>query len=235
MPEINLDQISEQSVDLEPRVTKGAHFVAGGDETLKGRITVGTPLVIPVTADTTKKDTLLGAFMKANPTGYKFHALRFACTLNVVNGEPFNWATLSVLMERKNDPDASPAPIAWQLEPCKLSIPVTYTQKVDVGADLTIPPFWKFSISPEQMTSWPQDEIYLQALGIQESTPKWHFEKTSRVALGGSYPLIATVITPADTSVQCEVQFDAEIERMKFGLIRYSAALPPAVASFVIP
>ncbi len=233
MAEILLPPIVERPVELEPRTLKGGQPPADVT-TLADRISLGEPFVFPLTADATDKDTTLSAFIKTNPGDYKFNLVRLGCTLHVVDGEPFKWATVGIVMERTDDPDAKPAPVAWSLQPDSLSIPVTYSQKVDVGASLSIAPFWKFSVTPEVAASYSQSDVYLQAVGLQESTPKWEFTQTSRVALNGSYPLLAVIVSPRDVPIACEIQFDAEIQRKKFGLIRYGARIPSVVSTFVI-
>jgi hypothetical protein len=193
-------------------------------DSLQGWISLGEPVAIRITPENVDEDKQLRAFVEAEAATYIYHMVGLTCTFRPRDGEPFVNARLMVQLARTGH-DQPSQPIAWSMDPLRLTRPVEYKRKVEVGAKLellhaTIGP----TMSSEQ--SFAADDTFIDGLNLRQSTPIWEFRRTKSVEIRGSHLLAMVVRSPRDSVTHGDVTLSANVSRRQLGVISYQAAFP---------
>jgi hypothetical protein len=224
------EKITWHETVLEPdesRITKGVDVAGAGQ--LKGWVSLGEPVIFPITLDEVPEDDPdLRQFLAANGATYNFYMVHLACTFRPADGESFDKAWLAVDLSRE-DGLPQPQPIAWSMKPTKLDKLVEISRTVKLGATLKLA---EIVVGPEagleQERKWTGSEIFLEALNELQPNPIWEFSRTNSVEIRGGHRLVLVARTPKEAATQGAVSLSASVERKRLGIIPYRAAFPQA-------
>ena len=216
----------EHDIDLvaEPKLGAG-----GGRERIPGRISFGTPVVSPLTAqEAVERDAEWRGFLEAEAAHSDFCLLGLVCTLRPgTDGDVFEDASVGIELESPGQPAGS-QPIAWSIAPKERTYPPAADSpaQIQIGATLGI----QFQVTIP--LGGTKDAVpYLVGMGERESDPEWRLHATSGRALMGAEPLSLMIKIPAGQPAIAHVSFAATIRQKRFGLIPYYADLPPVLST----
>ena len=206
------------------RVTRKGNTTRELPEELRGWIKLGTPIVAPVGDPVTQGDT------------HRFAHVQLAVSLRPGDEEPFQsvWLKVQLSRESRIENDASP-PIAWSLHPKTQSSPVEVTTKLKLNGSL------KFSgvgigTDQERDQKFTHNEVHLEAFNDLRSDPVWEFRGTELTPIRGAHRLHMIVRYEKGTACRGNVKLEATIQRKRWGLIEYTAALDGLEATtFMLP
>lgn len=199
------------------------------NEPVPRRISVGGPVHRRIAADSTD-DAELRHFLKEEAADSDFYLLHLTCSLKHDEDEPFTEALLE--LDLTADGAAVP-PIAWSMQPDRLSHAVEVSRKVTLTPTLKILGVG-VEVAGEAGRTVTKQQAFLEAMYELESTPSWALYRTSSTELRGMYRFHLVVRTPKDTSVTGTTTIEAKVRRKRFGIIPYRAVLTdgPGTASF---
>ena len=188
-------------------------------ESLRQRISVGGPVYRRIDAGSTD-DAELRHFLEAEAADSDFYLLHLTCTLRPGADDPFT----EVLIELDLAQSGGAEPIAWSMDPDRISDPVELSRTVSLGPTL------KFfgvgvDLKAEQERKVTKQEIFLEALYELESTPSWGLYRTSASELRGLHRFRLVVRTPKGSVVSGTMLIEAKVQRRHFGVVPFSAAL----------
>lgn len=211
---INLDlpdpTLHEFSLRADQRQTRSL----SGLKELRGAVDLGEVISVPLDASLAGDDALLKHFLQKEGDGYRFHLLRLVCGFRPGKGETFDRAWLTFDLRRE---DGGPAnrPIAWSMEPERLSRPVEISTTVKLNSKLG---FSGAEVGGEigGGEKYSRDEVFLEAYKQQQATPFWEFRTTSKVDLQGSYRLSMVVRSPAAVVTGGEVSLSVGVKQTRY-------------------
>lgn len=217
----------EHDIDLLAEPTLGP---GGGPERIPGRISFGTPVVYPLTAqEAAQRDAEWRGFLQAEAAHSDYCLLGLVCTLRPGNdGDVFEDASVGIGLESPGQ-SAGSQPIAWSIAPKERTYPPAADSpvQIQIGANLGI-----FQVQVTVPLGGGTDATpYLVGLGERESDPEWRLHATSGRALIGAEPLSLMIKIPAGQPATAHVSFGATIRQKRFGLIPYYADLPPLLST----
>lgn len=215
-----------QSAALAPedRSTKGSG--PPPSERLRGWVALGEPVAIPLTLARVGADDDLRHFIEEAGATHAFHLVHLACSFRPADDEPFAKAWLAVSLARSEGDGEAPTPIAWSMQPQRLSDAVQAAQTVRLGGALKL-----FDNGPgiesgaETTESWTRHDPFLEAFNELRADPLWEFTRTARAAIRGQFRLTLVVRAPRDVPTAGEVSLATVVQRRHFGLIPYTATL----------
>lgn len=193
---------------------------------LRGRISLGTPLVRRLTAaQATEGDEDWLDFLESQSGQYDYLLLSLVCSFRPsVDGSPFADAGIGIRLEAPGEPVAR-QPIAWALLPKKRALPVAS------AAHLTLTARLMFVEAGVEYTPDPngREELFVVGMGERDSDPEWRFTATAGTLLVGDETLALIVRVPAGVPAQALITIAATVRQRRLGLIPYRAQIPPAL------
>jgi hypothetical protein len=214
--------IEPVDIDLEPlslfldtRVTRGADDTdSEAASPLERIVSLGRPVVIALTAKRAGADKELAAFIEGERGVARYALVYLACSFNRVEGAGISRAWVNVkLSAPKTGPEE--APIAWSMEPLRSRTALTQNRKVTLKVPM------KFvEVGGESSVTSQVEEVFCEALGLQESTASWEFTDRESMHLTGSHRLHLVVRAPSE-AVTGAVSIHAEVERRRLGIFSY--------------
>jgi hypothetical protein len=213
--DIEVPELVETAAVLEPdgRVTRGQVK----PETVRGAVSVGLPVVQPVTEELAAGDLALKTFLADQRSAWRFHLVHLGATFTP-GDDRFSQAWLAVRLAR-DDGANTPTPIVWSLTPQRAQRPVDRTRTLKLGAKLG------FEAAAEISTSGKREEIFVESYGLQEPACTWEFITTTLDEIRGTQRLAIVARIPSDAAVTGTVELRAILSRKRFGLFTYKAAL----------
>jgi hypothetical protein len=223
------DRVTElvHDVDLvlEPRL-----HMPGAHSRISGRVSLGTPVVRPLTADSATTDPRWREFLEAEAAHSAYLMLSLFCTFRAApDGDPIADAAIGVRLQAPDAP-ADQQPIAWSIDPKRRARPVPRTGRISLTAKLTI-----VESTVEYTPDGSREELFVVGMGERDSDPEWRFCAVSGSPLVGDEELTIVVKTPAGIPARADVTVAATIKHRRLGLIPYRADLPPVVRTVDLP
>lgn len=231
LPEMQGDTWRDLALEPEVRATKGGKQAPA--ERLEGWVSLGEPVVLPLTPERLADDPALRDFVAREE--FAFCLVHLACSFRPREGEPFANAWLEVLLARA-DGMPRPLPVAWSMYPRRLEKAVEVSRTVRLGASLKVEDIAGAESGMEQEERWTHHEVYLQALNELQPNPIWEFHSTPRAEIRGLQRLVLVVRAPKAAPAQATVRLSATVRRKRLGIIPYTTAHPGAPdTSFNLP
>jgi hypothetical protein len=223
MFEIKLEEKPLEGLVLEPekRVTKGR---TAEPYTLDGWASLGVPCVVPLKDSSSITDAELRRFLRASANEFCFFLVHLACSFQSADDEPFTKAWVRALLGRA-DGAKGDRPIAWSMQPDVLYHQVEVTRTAKFSAELKLAAA-KIGPSLQSVEKKEKKEVFLQAFNELESNPLWEFQRTSTASIRGKQRLVLVVRMAAGSQGTGTIQLWANVERKKFGIVRYEDAYP---------
>jgi hypothetical protein len=232
---IELPDPPSREVVLDPNVAlnRGGSVPGEFREPLHGRLSMGGPVVRRISVDSTD-DVELRRFLERDAGDSDFYLLRLTCTLRSADDEPFTEVLLGVALSAEDV--LLEAPIAWSMEPERLVDAVEVSRSVRLGPSLKILGLG-LDGNVEIGGKRERHDVFLEALYELESTPTWAMYRTASTSLQGLHRFHLVVKATKGSITVGEVAATAKIEKKRFGILGYEAALPdtPVPISFVLP
>jgi hypothetical protein len=189
----------------------------GGDrgkpQDLVDRISLGRPLTVRLRSGEPSDDAELAAFLTQSPD--VFHLVRVACSFRADDREPFERAWIMVSLARA-DGRTDAGPVAWSMAPMRTSRTVAGSRTVHVGATAMLA-----DVSVEVERSTGAEEVFCEALGLQEPKAGWEFRRTGGVAISGTQQLTMIVCAPSGVTAHGRIDLRATVTRHRFGRTTY--------------
>jgi hypothetical protein len=230
LPDPSLSDLTLEPTPESVRGLRGAEDTKRLAEALgplRRRLSLGGPATRRIDTGSTD-DVELQRFLKDQGANYDYYLLRLDCSVRHDHEEPFASALVAVDLSGR-DP-AEPTPIAWSIDPIRLFDPVQVSRTVSLGPSLKIVAAGLLDVGlqakAETHEQHERKEIILEGLYELESTPTWTMFKTGSTELRGLYRFHLVVRSPKGATTIGVVTASATVERKRFGLIAYHAALP---------
>jgi hypothetical protein len=210
--------------DLDELITRSGGADDEVRSPLRGRLLVAGPVHARIEVQDVADDPELQRFIERESDRYAFHALRLACTFRPEDGEPFTecWVEIDL---RRSDGSADTPPIAWSMQPQRLSRVTQLSNKFTYSAQLKLSAVG-LGFGGERDESSDRETTYLQAYGAYGATPWWELYRIKGAELRGMQELRLVVRAPADGQVDGKASIEAKVERRKYGVMRYVVSLP---------
>lgn len=210
-------------IDLVPTLLLGTPTP---QPSLTGRISLGTPVVRPLTAaQAAEGDEDWADFLESQAGQYDYLLLSLVCSFRPSpDGTPFVDAGIGIRLEAPGEP-ADLQPIAWSISPKKRAFPVTPSTQLKLTAKLMLVEAG-VEYTPEQ---GGREELFVVGMGERDSDPEWRFSATSGTPLVGDESLALIVRVPAGVPARAHITLAATVKQRRLGLIPYRAVLPPAL------
>jgi hypothetical protein len=222
--EIELDETEAHEAVLEvvPRSVRSAHRTDPEALTaLKGCLAVGGPWTRAVSPDE-EDDSELRAFMESQSDEFDFFLLQVTCTFRPLPDEPFQSAFLELRLEPAEA--AAVEPMAWSMQPERLTRQRTLERKVKLGGSLKILGVG-LEGGVEQTEGFSPDEVFLQALYEGLPTPSWELRTTRWARIEGLQRFAVVVRAAKRVQTLGSATVRATVRRKRFGLLSYRAAV----------
>ncbi|MFJ7059969.1 hypothetical protein ACIQVA_19990 [Streptomyces microflavus] len=194
---------------------------------LTGRISLGTPVVRPVTpTQAAEGDGDWVEFLESQADQYDYLLLSLVCSFRPSpDGTPFVDAGIGIRLEAPGQP-ADRQPIAWSISPKKRALPVTPSSaQLKLTAKLMLVEAG-MEYTPEQGSN---EELFVVGMGERDSDPEWRFSATAGTPLVGDESLALIVRLPTSVPARAHITMAATVKQRRLGLIPYRAELPPAL------
>jgi hypothetical protein len=206
-------QWNEVTFVPEVRVTRRGEATALPEE-LKGWLKIGTPLTKTIQAQG-RADSI-----------HRFGYVQLAVSMRPAEDEPFQsvWLKIMLAGDAGDAGNEQRQPIAWSLHPKSESTSVEFTSKLNLDASL------KFKgagigAARESGEKFTRVDAYLEAFNELRSDPLWEFNATEAVKIRGNHRLHMIVRYGAGAPCRGLVELKATVQRKRWGLIEYTAAL----------
>jgi hypothetical protein len=219
---IEMPDPPERELELEPKddTFRSDADDPGARENLRRRLSLGGPVHRVLTASSTD-DVETRRFLESEGADSDFYLVHLTCTLHPDEDEPF----VEALIELDLSVADGAAPIAWSMQPDRMLDPVEISQTVSLG-----PKFKIFGVgidlSAQRERTVTRQEPFVMALYELESTPSWALYRTAANALRGLHRFHLVVRAPRGSTVVGTALVEAKVQRKRFGVLPYSAALP---------
>jgi hypothetical protein len=193
---VPLPALREQVLTLEPDdPTRGARGEGGAVPPLGGRITLGGPYAVAVTADYVADDRDLRAFVENEAAHRVYHIVHMSVSFA---GEPARPRLHRAAIEIRLSGTAAPEPVAWSMSPLRVTDSVQVERSFRLGPELKLHDVEVSGAEVEQKESWQRTQVFLQAQRVLRSDPAWEFTRTKTMSMYGSYRLIMVVRAARD-------------------------------------
>jgi hypothetical protein len=224
--ELPVPQLDDVPVVLEPdtRTTRGRHEQTGP---VHGAVSLGVPIVQPVTAALAADDLPLREFLEKNGAQWSYSLVYLGCTFLPVSGSTFEKAWVTVDLGQPDAPDARS--IIWSMSPMRQSSQRQISRTIKLGATVGI-----VEGSVEMGSDGSQTETFLQAFGLQEPSCSWEFSRTLADEIRGSFRLMLVARRPAQFPSRGAMKVSATLNRRWLGLTTYRASAAEAPVWFSI-
>jgi hypothetical protein len=217
MIELSIPDPSLRALTLEPRVERGGTPVPR----LPARMSIGGPLAVPLDAKYVTGDDDLRTFIQREETA-DFFLVHMAATFVPDPDEPFERAWLTVRLQRRDDVP-EPMPIAWSMQPNRLSDEIERSTKVSIGPSLKIAGVG-VEASVESGSTQVLRDVSLEARHELEANPTWVLERTRSAPIRGVQRFVLVVRSPRGVSTGGVVESGAVLRRRLLGPITHRAA-----------
>jgi hypothetical protein len=218
MIDLAFSETSYQEIDLVAQRALHGEIA----DRLSGRLSIGDPVVMPLSAERVAADSELAEFVLQEADHSRYCLLHLVCTFrpdSKHDRNPFIRADLGV----RFDADGA-RPIAWSLTPRQRTVRVPYKLHVALGAKLTfVEPTLDISSEGER------EKVYIQSYGERQSDPEWRMRRTARQRIEGDESFSIVVKMPVEGAAEANVILGATIRDRVLGLVPYNAALPPTL------
>ncbi|MGW5613508.1 hypothetical protein [Streptomyces sp. NPDC003877] len=189
---------------------------------LAGRITLGGPTSLRLTADELSADPELARFAVAEAGRHAYHLVRLALTFAPTPQRPrleFVHVALGITSE-----PAEPEPVAHAMDPMRLSDPVEITKTRRLGPQLSLLGADAALGEIGRSVRYTAHQPLVEALGLHTGSPAWEFRRTRAHELSGCHPLSLVLRTTADAVTEVTLTVSAGV-RMPL-LRRFTRRLP---------
>ena len=225
--ELPIPQLADLPVVLQPdsRTTRGRREYA---RPVDGALSLGVPVVQPVTTHLAADDAPLQEFLEQNRSQWSYSLVYLGCTFFMVDGYTFEKAWITVQLGQPGTQDARP--ITWSMSPMRQCRQQQTSRTVKLGATVGIV---QGTLEVDSIGS--QNETFLEAFGLQEPSCSWEFSRTSADEIRGSYRLVLVARRASKTASQGVVNISATMNRRRFGVATYRmSAAPEAPVQFSV-
>lgn len=211
-------QLETEPVVLYPdeRVVRGNVETPPNDEPLTGRASLGRPLVLPLVPERVSDDDNLAAFIQAEAGIARYALVYLACSFSPDEGERIARAWVEVDLEREGTEMNEP-PIAWSMEPMRSSTALSVTRSLSIKV-----PVYFVEVGAEVGSTSSSEQLFCEALGLQQPRPSWEFSDSVAQRLTGSHRLHLIVRAPLTPSTGA-VSLRARVQRRHIGVFSYTA------------
>lgn len=223
--EIELEEAAAQEavLNVSPRSVRAADRQDPEALTqLPGRLAIGGPWTRPLTAADHAGDDLR-AFIEAENAEFDFNLVQLTCTFRAQADEPFHSAFVELRLQSLDD--AAAVPTAWSMQPERLTHKRTLERTIKLTASLKILGVG-LEGGFEQTDELGPEEVFLQALYEGLPTPSWELRTTRLARIDGLQRFAVVVRTPKRVPTAGTALVRATVNRKRFGLLSYEAALP---------
>jgi hypothetical protein len=215
--ELEIPELRELPAALEP-VVRRTRRTADQATVVEGALSVGEPIVQAVTAELAGDDTPLREFI-AQTQEWRFFVVYLGCSFLPPDGGEFDKVWVSVQLERADLQD--PGPIVWSLAPVSAKRAVERSRTIKLGANVQLGQAFVELGSRGEAT-----EIFIESLGLQQSSCTWIFNKTSTEQIRGAHRLILVARCPSGKFSHGVVEVRAMLRQRRWALSRYRVSLP---------
>jgi hypothetical protein len=195
--------------------------------TLAGRVVLGGPVSVPVTAELVGRDPELTAHLEAEANRADYHLLHLSVTCARNAPDPaLHTVNLDLTLSADPPEDGAAAfpPVAWSMTPRQLTeeageaVPARLGARLEfVGADHTA----------------PGERVCLESRRELRSDPGWEIRQTSTVPIGGTYRLAVVVRAPRGAVCRAAVAVGATV-REGHTLHRFREEMPDPLRLAVV-
>jgi hypothetical protein len=148
---------------------------------LRGYVSLGEPQQRIITVESVSKDEDLQAFVSKEARQFAYHQVHLACSFHrdPEGKEAFERAMLQIYLHSARYQLSDPVPIAWSLEPKRVTDGAEAIQTLSLGAKLKL-----IDTSVTQQTK-SEGGLVVLGFGELESRPYWEINRTKRRELEG--------------------------------------------------
>ena len=226
MSELELDASALLDVALIPVEHLNSPTVSGP---VNGRVSIGAPLVRPLTVDEAARDDLDWLDFLRSDRASRYFLVSLVCSFRpAATADVFQDGSVGIQLSSPDEP-AENQPIAWSISPTRRSVLHGGVGRVKLSAKLAL-----LAAEYERAAGPDAEQVVVTGYGERHSDPEWRFTKVDNVGLVGDERLSLVVKAGRRADVQVEVSFSATLRR-KTGRFSYSADLPSAVRSLLVP
>jgi hypothetical protein len=190
---------------------------------LTGRLSLGEPLIVPLTADQAVKDKAISDFFAAQANAYQFFLVRLACSFSLNASEPITraWVVAGFTRQGRHT-DTSAKVIAMDpksvVDIADIKRNVEGSVKIEyAGASI--------SFGGTRGRQAPESELFIAAVGLGKERVAWEFQETSRMKIGGAFAFDMIVQAPVDKRIDGSLEATVEIRKKHFGIIPYRSVM----------
>jgi hypothetical protein len=193
---------------------------------LAGRVALGGPCAVPVTAEYVAEDPALRAFVEQESATSLYHVVHLSVSFAPRPTAP-RLGRVSVEL-RLASTSTAVEPVAWSMTPLRVSSTVHVQDSVRLGPQLKLEHAQVSLGEIGRSVSRDRGEVFLQALRELRSDPAWEFTRTRAISLSGSHRLVLVVRASRDG----ETSISGAVRAVTRGnlLRRYERELPDPLA-----
>jgi hypothetical protein len=226
MLSLEMPEFQFRAVDLEPRAAgsnkKGPRDRGPRPDRLSGRLLLGTPVAIPLTAAAAGDDKETVEFLKARAAQSDFYLVTMACSFQPKEEEPFEQAWLYVHLDR-SDGAKDPRPTAYSMRPLKTSREIQQSNSIKLGADFKLMGVG-FETGGGRDEKTTREDVLVQGFNELSPEPFWQFNARDGAPLDGSYRMALVVEAPKSVGARVAVNLEATVRHTFLKLIPYRSS-----------
>lgn len=205
MMEIQLPELDEQPLDLVPESTTRTFSqqpCAGPSTALAGRLRLGGPVAIPISAAYAANDAELRAFVAREAGRYRYHLVHLALTAASERGDPrLERVTVQLALSAA---DGAAEPIAWSMTPARVTDVSQLSLTWRLGPQVKLVGVEAGLGSVERTSSRAGTQFYLEALNELRADPVWELRRTRGLEIRGGHRLGLVVRTAAGAGTRID-------------------------------
>lgn len=178
---------------------------------LGGRLRLGGPLAVPVSAAYVDGDRDLRAFVESESGVSDFHLVHIAIT-SVFESEQLRLERLRIELKL-----SAPGfdPVAWSMAPRQVTGASQLTTSFALGPQLKLFGMQADIGSVQHSRTLAGQKVFLQALNELRPDPEWRFQRTPGMEISGTHRLALVVRAPAGVKTQVAGSVHATVLRGK--------------------
>jgi hypothetical protein len=219
--------VDDETVRADEDLGPAAAQVATG---LPARVSLGGPFAVPVTAGMVKDDDDLRVFAAAEAGVHAYHLVHLAATFTSAPGDPpFASAEIELLLSASGTgPDAADPPVAWSMQPQRVTDDQTAETTWKFGPELTLEGVGVKLGSVEHTRTRTVPRVAVEALRLLQPDPGWRVSATTARPVAGTYRFVLVVRARHAAAVHLFVTMRTTVRQRS--LLHYrSVAQPPIV------
>jgi hypothetical protein len=190
---------------------------------LSGRLRLGGPVSVPISAAFAADDPALRAFIEHEAKTYSYHLVHVALTAVSEPGQD-RFERLGIVLNLTSvlNPAAAEGtegavpeakPIAWSMAPMRVTDTSQLTTTLHLGPQLKLFGVEAELGSVERSRTSSDAQVYLEALNELREDPGWELHRTRSMAIRGSHRLALVLRLPADASTRMDATVYATLAR----------------------